>query len=61
MTIARTAPATSGGDTRGDDGYLGDEAAALLNSDDLQAIERHISTVTGSGEAIIICVVFPPV
>jgi hypothetical protein len=41
--------------------YLGPEAAALLDSDDLKRIEAHINAVTGSNGAIIICVVFPPI
>lgn len=45
----------------GEGGYLGKEATALLNSTDLQAIEKHIDSVTGSSGAIIICVVFPPI
>ncbi len=45
----------------GEGGYLGEEASTLLNSADLQAIEEHINSVTGSSGAIIICVVFPPI
>ena len=44
----------------GEGAYLGKEASDLLNSADLQAIEEHINSVTGSSGAIIVCVVFPP-
>lgn len=42
------------------DGYLGEEAEALLNSDALRRIEEHIGAVTGSGNAVPIWVVSPP-
>ena len=41
-------------------GYLSEEAASLLESPALEAIEAHISAVEGSGRATPVWVVCPP-
>jgi hypothetical protein len=43
-----------------EEGYLGDEALRLLESDDVRLIEENIMLVTGSGKALPLWVVSPP-
>lgn len=42
------------------DGYLGEEAEDLLKSEALRKIEEHIAAVSGSGNAVPVWVVCPP-
>lgn len=39
---------------------LSDDAWRLINSGDLREIEQHIAEITGSGRAVLVCVVCPP-
>ncbi len=41
-------------------GVIGEEAARLILEGSLQSIEDNIELVTGSGHAVPVCVVFPP-
>jgi hypothetical protein len=41
-------------------GYLGPRAVELLQSDDLWEIQAHVNAVTGSGNAVVLLVVCPP-
>jgi hypothetical protein len=41
-------------------GVLDEDAAQLILSGSLQDIEANIKLVTGSGHAVPVCVVFPP-
>ena len=41
-------------------GVIGDDAAKLLLEGTLQAIEDNIKLVTGSGHAVPVCIVMPP-
>jgi hypothetical protein len=41
-------------------GVIGEDAARLILEGSLQAIEDNIELVTGSGHAVPVCVVFPP-
>lgn len=47
--------------THDNDGYLSPEAEELLRCDCLREIEEHIGAVTGSGSAVPVWVVCPPV
>ena len=41
-------------------GVIGEEAAQLILSGSLQDIEANIMLVTGSGSAVPVCIVMPP-